>query len=434
MPGITGMGTTFNLPNYVGELFSVSPEDTPFLSAIGGLTGGRPANSTHFTWSGYDLRDASETRQRVEGAAAPDAEGRARFGVMNVVEIHQESIDTSYTKQAATGQFGDLGAAHPNVAGVSGENAITDEHGWQIAQALKQIARDVEMSFIRGTYADPGTNASPRRTRGLLEAIDTHAVDAAGEPLTEALLLDLMQDVWESGGISESETATLMVGARQKRNLTRIFITERGFQEQTRDVGGVSLQTIETDFGRLNLLMNRWMPADAVVVTSLEQCAPRFLPIPGKGFLFQEDLAKIGASDRTQIYGEIGLEYGNELTHGKLTGLATTGGAGAAQQVFVTGTESALPVSVQGTTDVAVTGQPIQVETVDAGAGAASTMSAPTAEDQVQDAEVPRPATGASRAMWEAYILATYNVDTDEAKDMTKAQLIALDTSLSGDE
>ena len=406
MPGITGMGTTFNLPNYVGELFAVSPEDTPFLSAIGGLTGGRPANATHFTWSGYDLRDASATRQRVEGAAAPDAEARARFGVMNVVEIHQETVDTSYTKQAATGQFGDLGASHPNVQGLSGANAVTDEHGWQISQALKQIARDVEMSFIRGEYADPSTNANPRRTRGLLEAIETHAVDATGELLAEDMLLDLMQDVWDSGGISESETATLMVGARQKRNLSKIFITDRGFQEQTRDVGGVNLQTIETDFGRLNIMLNRWMPADAVVVASLEQCAPRFLPVPGKGFLFQEDLAKIGASDRTQIYGEIGLEYGNELTHGKITGLATTSGNGdggvEGQQVFAAG------------------------------------WSGPATQDEKQDEgqedEVPRPSEKANRSDWETYILATYDVDTDEAKGMTKAQLQKLDADLSSDD
>ena len=40
MAGITGQGNTFNLPNYVGELFALSRETTPFLSAIGGLTGG----------------------------------------------------------------------------------------------------------------------------------------------------------------------------------------------------------------------------------------------------------------------------------------------------------------------------------------------------------------------------------------------------------
>ena len=39
MAGVSGIGTTFNLPNYHGELFSVTPSDTPLLSAIGGLTG-----------------------------------------------------------------------------------------------------------------------------------------------------------------------------------------------------------------------------------------------------------------------------------------------------------------------------------------------------------------------------------------------------------
>ncbi|KFI58730.1 hypothetical protein [Bifidobacterium gallicum] len=49
MPDITGMGTTYNLPNYVGERFAASREDTPLLSSIGGLTGGRPTKSTRFS-------------------------------------------------------------------------------------------------------------------------------------------------------------------------------------------------------------------------------------------------------------------------------------------------------------------------------------------------------------------------------------------------
>lgn len=100
MPGITGMGTTYNLPNYVGELFAASREDTPLLSAIGGLTGGRSTGgSTRFEWQGYDLRDAADDRQRTEGADAPEGEERVRYNASNVVEIHQEAVELSYTKQ-----------------------------------------------------------------------------------------------------------------------------------------------------------------------------------------------------------------------------------------------------------------------------------------------------------------------------------------------
>lgn len=318
MAGITGLGTTFNLPNYVGELFGVSPEDTPFLSAIGGLTGGVSETATQFTWSSYDLRDADESRQRVEGADAPTAEGRARANGSNVLEIHQEQVAVSYTKQGAKGLV-----ASTNVLG---SQAVQDELTWQLTQEFKQIARDVEKSFIVGEYASPANNSSARKTRGILEAITTN-VEAAGGPLDEDLVLDLMQKVWENGGIQEGETRTVIVGAAVKRALTKIFIKDAGYKEETRNVGGVNLQTFETDFGRCNIMLDRYMPADTLAVVSLEECAPHFMEIPGKGHFFAEPLAKTGASDKVQVYGEIGLGYGNERKHGKITGITAVSGS-----------------------------------------------------------------------------------------------------------
>lgn len=400
MAGITGQGTTFNLPNYVGELFAVTPTDTPFLSAIGGLTGGESVSSSLFQWQGYDLRDASATRQRLEGANAPTAEARVRFNVNNVVEIHHEAVETSYTKQAASGQYASTGSTHTGAVGIAGSNPVMDEQAWQIQRALEQIARDVERSFIVGTFSNPSTNATARRTRGIMEATATNVSDQKGtvvgtatieadnetftltshglavgdavvfttltggavdvifentlyyvktapdantftiaakpggttiafatdggaavyEPaaIAKAMVLDLLQDVWENGGIQVSETATLMAAGTLKRSLTKLFITDANYQEQTRNVGGVNLQTFETDFGRLNIMLNRYMPTAALQVVSLEECAPVFLNMPGRGFLFQEPLAKVGAADREQIYGEIGLKYGNEKTHGKI--------------------------------------------------------------------------------------------------------------------
>jgi hypothetical protein len=321
MAGISGLGTTFNLPNYVGELFNVSPEDTPFLSAIGGLTGGVAVNSTIFTWSQYDLRDAADDRQRLEGADAPTAEARVRAAGSNVLEIHQEQVSVTYTKQAATNQF--AGSA----PFISGPNAVTDELAWQLQQEFKQIARDVEKSFISGTYQLPANNSTARKTRGVLQAIETNVVDLNNTVLTKAAVLDLMQEVWENGGIQESETRTLMVNASLKRKLTDLFITSTSYQEVSRNVGGVNLQTIETDFGRTNILLSRYVPTDTIIVASVEDCAPAFLEIPGKGHFFAEPLAKTGASEKVQVYGEIGLRYGNERKHGKITRARATSGS-----------------------------------------------------------------------------------------------------------
>jgi hypothetical protein len=313
MAGIVGQGTTFNLPNFVGELYGISTEDTPLLSAIGGITGGKSVDQKRFEWAFYDLRDAADDRQKVEGADAPSAEERVRSNAFNVVEIHQEAVEISYTKLASTG-------ARDAAVRQSGAGNVANELDWQIDQALKQIARDVEKTFILGTFADPATNATARRTRGLMEAITTNVTAAGGAALTEAMILNLMQACWESGGLQEGETRTVIVGASAKRYLSEIFVTDKGFIEATRTLGGVNLQTIETDFGRLNVMLNRYMPAGSMAFVSLEELAPVHLLIPGKGFLFVEPLAKSGAAERRQIYGEIGLEYGNQAKHAKLTG------------------------------------------------------------------------------------------------------------------
>ena len=324
MAGITGQGTTYNLPNYVGELFLVSPQDTPLLSSIGGLTGGKEANGSYYIdWSKYDLRDPDDERQRKEGANAPTAEARVRGTEHSILEIHHEALEISYTKQAAVGQVGDIGVNNPDVANVLGSNAVLDEMDWQLKQALLQIARDVEASFTTGTYHDPEDNSEARRTRGILEAIQTNRRDAFGGDFSSEMLLNLMQDIWTIGGIAVDETRTALLGGTQKRRVTKAFITDANYRSESRTVGGVHVETIETDFGKVNLMLDRYMPDDTIAVLSLEELAPRFLNIPGKGHFFEEPLAKTGSSDKTQIYGEIGLEYGSEIDHGLIEGLST---------------------------------------------------------------------------------------------------------------
>lgn len=395
MAGITGLGTTYNLPNFSGILYGLTPTETPFFSAIGGLTGGRQSTETRFQWSYFDLRDPSQ-KVALEGQDAPNPEERVRAYAYNTTQIHQESVGVSYTKLAATGNLAGLNLANA-------QNNVGNELDWQVAQMLKQMVRDVEYSFLRGAFQDPPDNTTPRKTRGLLNAITTNtgsggtpvtgggaitvasatdiftatahglaanapivltvtggaggitsgntyyvrdvtansfkvsatkggpAVDVTSDgsvtavasgAVSKAGIDEMMQKAWENGGISESETATLMTGSSLKPALSKAYITDAGFAESERTVGGVNLQTIMTDFGRLNIMLNRHMPKDMIAIVSLEQCAPVFLEIPGKGHFFAEPLAKTGASEKVHLYGEIGLAYGNEVTHAKISGLA----------------------------------------------------------------------------------------------------------------
>lgn len=407
MAGITGMGTTFNLPNYHGELFALTPVDTPLLSMAGGIGGGKQATSTEFEWETYDLRDPA-VRSRLEGADAPTAEARVRANIKNVVQIFQEKVSTSYTKQAAIGQFATTQAAPFNTYdGLGVGNPVVSEHTWQVEQALKQIARDVNYGFWHSKKVVPTDNSTARQTAGLLSVLTTNktfalasvtaasatdtvtlashgmsngdqivfvdvdvatniradrtyyvvssasgtfkvAATAGGSAITlgtaapvyvqvsgtataaTGVTVDrvnaFVQGIFDNGGLSEGETRTLYVPSIQKTRITKAFAAANSYTAFVagtgHTVGGVAVDRIITDFGELNLVVDRAVPKDCIAAVSMEQVDPVLLSVPGKGVLFEEELAKTGAADNTQIYGEIGLKYGNERAHGLLRGLA----------------------------------------------------------------------------------------------------------------
>src|SRR5690242_9396631 len=103
MSGITGLGTTYNLPNYTGVLFQLTPSETKFFSAIGGLSNGGQTTSKQFEWETFDLRNAGQN-VALEGATAPTAQQRVRGNVTNVCQIQHEKVSVSYTKLGAFGQ------------------------------------------------------------------------------------------------------------------------------------------------------------------------------------------------------------------------------------------------------------------------------------------------------------------------------------------
>src|SRR5690348_5026013 len=175
MSGITAIGTTFNEPNYHGELIALTPTETPLLSAAGGVNGGGQVTDTTIEWQKYDLRDP-EISPALEGADAPSAQARVRANVTNRVQIFHKAVGTSYTKQAAVNQYASAfnGSANP----------VTNEHSWQVMQELKQLALDVNYSFWNAQRHDPSDNTTARQMAGLLSVISSNAQLKTGSALT----------------------------------------------------------------------------------------------------------------------------------------------------------------------------------------------------------------------------------------------------------
>src|SRR3990167_3418799 len=179
---ISGLVESFSSPNYEGPLYYTTPDDTPLLSAVGGLYGGEGVNTPMFRWQTSDLRDAA-VAAALEGAAAPSSTGRSRSQVFNVCQIIHESVDVSYTKQASFNAITGADGAGGKDATMQG-NPVNNEFSWQVEQRLKEIARDCEYAIINGTFVDDTAIGTARKTRGLLAAITTNVTNAGGATIT----------------------------------------------------------------------------------------------------------------------------------------------------------------------------------------------------------------------------------------------------------
>lgn len=317
MSNVTGIGTTWNLPNYAGELFTADPTQTPLLSMIGGLTGGKQTDNFEFpTAVLFDYPAAAQPEiSETASATAPAASAIARSQESNVVQIHQEVIDLTYAKLSNGGRMSGI-----NTAGQTANPA--DEKAWQIQQKLIKIARDVEYSFIDGTFQKATSATVANKTRGMLElAATASTIDASSSALTVDMIKALMLQMADNGAYFNN--MILFAGAKQKQAITSLYEKQLGYnQGAARNVGGMNVTEIETDFCKLGIVWDRFMPDDSILIADVAHIAPVFQAVPGKGVLFEEELAKVGASDRIQIYGQIGLAHGPAFLHGSITGLA----------------------------------------------------------------------------------------------------------------
>lgn len=317
---VQGMGTTWNLPNYAGELFTASHTDTPFLSMIGGLTGGKLTRDFKFTTGQlYDYPEPSQPAISEKASlTAPEATLIARRQESNVTQIFHETIALSYVKQSNMGKLEGLNTAgqQPNPA---------DEKAWQIQRKLVKIARDVEHTFLNGTYAEATDENTPNKTRGMIELCKSATgtnIDAAGAAMSDTLLKNLTRMMADNG--ASFTNPVLFANSYQKQMITEAFQKQLGFGlPPSRNVGGLAIHEFETDFCKLGIVWNRFMPADTVLVADLAHIAPVFQVVPNKGVLFEEELAKTGAADEIQIFGQIGLDHAPAFLHGCIYGLAT---------------------------------------------------------------------------------------------------------------
>jgi len=314
-----GAGTTANLPNYFGELFTADMVNAPLITMLGGLNTVRETANREFpTAVNYDFPTAAQPGiSEAASKTAPTAISHVRAPVKNTTQIFQEQVDISYVKQSNGGALAGL-----NTAGSA--NNVPDEFDWQIQQALRRIARDAEMTALFGVYAEATDAATASTSRGIRVASSLSGgvvIDAGGAKLNKALIQLLFRTM--SNGGADFVNAMLLTDAYNRQGVGDIY----GYAPENTNVGGVNINVInDSAVGQVGVMQPHRFMAGLGEILCIH---PQYMgvvgqPVPGKGNFFYEDLAKVGAAEQGQIFGQLGIDHGPAFMVGRIHNLATS--------------------------------------------------------------------------------------------------------------
>lgn len=303
-----------NTPNFSGMLFNKGNTKTPFSTMIGAHR--KFTNHTEFvTGQEYETAEGSQPDiSEAESLTAPDASVLKREQKTNVTQIFQESVGISYGKMSNMGTLSGI-----NVAGQQA-NPVSEED-FQIAAKMAKIGQDIEYTFLNGKYQKSTGDNVPNKSRGLLNAIESNIVDADGKMLSFMLLCEAMKCIDDSNG----DTTNLVVGLDSTGRLqlnadaaaNGLTIVSAG-----RDINGIAVDQVLTPLGTVYLKTLKYLPTGTVALFDPSIMAPVEQIVPKKGNFFLEELAKVGAGTKKQIFGQIGLDHGPEWYSAKITNLS----------------------------------------------------------------------------------------------------------------
>ena len=179
----------------------------------------------------------------------------------------------------------------------------TNEFDKQVANRTKEQIIQVDQALLYGTRFE----TSDYRTMGGFTNYITTNVDSTTTSITEAKLLDQMAAVFDLGGRPDR----LIVGATQKRRLSAIATAGSNTltleAPRTDDGRGAVVNYLDSDFGRLSVVLDRWCRSTDAFAFDRDQavvCTLRPLQF--------EMLAKTGDSIYGMVVQEKTLKFRRE--------------------------------------------------------------------------------------------------------------------------
>lgn len=212
----------------------------------------------------------------------------------NYTAIYQKGLSISGTLEKIT-QYG-----------------MSNEFDYQSLKAIPSIMRKFEKALFH-SIRDIGTVSRPRSMGGLPTFMGSNTV-AAGNTIAKSDLDLVMEYIYSDGGNPDLFVCNPGVAADLKGLIDSSSYVKLNYENI--QIGMSPIQRVVTQYGALQIIMDRWCPLDQAYILDSSK-----IGIYSLRPFFWEEMAKTGDSHKAELKGEFTLIVANNEAHGTITGI-----------------------------------------------------------------------------------------------------------------
>jgi len=225
-----------------------------------------------------------------EGANGKKASARSRTRPSNYIQTFSRTVEVSGVQEA-----------------IKKLGGVTSEVDYQILQAMRQLALELEKTILMGVKSQAGDGSTAYRTMaGLWALITTNKTQDSGSIDTAAIEADI-QAIWNAGGTPRAIITT----GKLAQDIANLY-SDRIRTDVETTVGGVNVTSVINPLGEgpIAIIPHRMMAAGEYFMLDTARISLGYL----RPF-HMKDLADSGDADKRWIGGDYTLMVMNEKAH-----------------------------------------------------------------------------------------------------------------------
>jgi len=229
------------------------------------------------------------------------------------MQIFRHTYVVSYAAMAMNGQISGAAIINMPMAAINSMPVQRLAH-------MKQFMADYEYSALRGSGQAWSNAATAGKMSGLVTAVEAGSETAAGGAALSKTLIETEIARMATAGAEFGQMA-IAGNAFQIQQLNNLY----GNAIQSTTQGGFNIATLNLPIaGTCEVIYDPVLATDDLLFVDLNHFDPVFGLVPGKPPVFTEPLAKLGAGTYEMLFSLASVDWGDEVFHGMVSGLATS--------------------------------------------------------------------------------------------------------------